>query len=181
MFASIGQAFPVGLVVGGGTVYWTQWVQSDGGSYSSTLVSGAEDGVPTPLATIMGQSRGVALGGSNVYVTVLAPSGSMNGSVVQIPAAGGAATMLVSGPFIPSGVATDATNVYWTESPTSSPQSNGSVMAMPMAGGNSMTLTSGQHSPTSIATDGTNVYFTTGGSSSVPGALMKVPVGGGAV
>jgi hypothetical protein len=68
-----------------------------------------------------------------------------------------------------TGVAVDATNVYWTDT------GGGFVAKAPIAGGGPpMTLAFGQNAPTAIALDATNVYWTT------LDAVMSVPINGGA-
>jgi len=73
-------------------------------------------------------------------------------------------------------VAIDATNVYWTDSGTSSKSYlDGAVMMVPISGGTPTTIASNQSYPNSIAVDATSVYWTNNGD----GTVMKVASAGG--
>jgi hypothetical protein len=142
----------------------------------STLFVGSSDleaiptggGPLTPLATGQNVSRAVTADSSNVYWI------TSGGVVASVPIAGGAVATLASGqdaslPF--SGMAVDATNVYWTNSDA------GIIASVPIAGGAVTTLASGQTNPTRIAVAGGYVYWT---NETYPGgSVLKVPVGGG--
>jgi streptogramin lyase len=75
----------------------------------------------------------------------------------------------------PSGIAVDATSVYWT---TYSPSPNGTVCKVPIGGGTIRTLAKGQAFPYGIAVDATGVYWTNDDN---PGNISTVPVDGGSV
>ena len=73
-------------------------------------------------------------------------------------------------------MAIDATNVYWTNSGTSSKSYlDGAVMMVPISGGTPTTIASNQTYPNSIAVDATSVYWT----NFRDGTVMTVPTGGG--
>jgi hypothetical protein len=84
-----------------------------------------------------------------------------------------------------SGIAVDATNVYWTNS---QPLMVGQVMqcAKGNCSGTVTTLAGGLSSPSGIAVDGANVYFTQigatlldgGGVFDGPGQVMRCAIGG---
>ncbi len=73
------------------------------------------------------------------------------------------------------GLAIDATNLYWVTI-------DGNVMAMPLDGSSDpIALVSGITTrPISIAIDASYVYWSNLGNAAGPGAVMKVPIGGGA-
>jgi hypothetical protein len=52
-------------------------------------------------------------------------------------------------------------------------------MKVPIAGGVPMTLASKLDYPSGIAVDGSNVYWVNDGTSTSPGAVVRVPLSGG--
>jgi hypothetical protein len=96
---------------------------------------------------------------------------------MKVPRCGGTPVVLASNQPSPSGIATDATNVYWANSGLSI--NDGTIMKVPLNGGTPTTLAVGQASPGgSLAVGGTGVYWS---NSSPLGAsdVMKVPLSGG--
>ena len=73
-------------------------------------------------------------------------------------------------------MAIDATSVYWT---TCGDPTGGSVLKVPKIGGEPITLATGDRL-SGIAVDAVNVYWIAGSEDGSVGAVMKVPVNGGA-
>ena len=85
---------------------------------------------------------------------------------------------LASGQQNTSGIAVDATSVYWTDTGA------GSVMRVAIAGGSPTTLASGQGTPDVVAIDATSVYWTNEGTyanSNNDGTVVKVAKAGGSL
>ena len=97
-----------------------------------------------------------------------------NGTVMSVPSAGGSPVRLaVTNGGNTMGIAVDEKNVYFTTG-------DGKMMQVPKNGGTVLTLSTALgNEPWGIATDGKNVY---GLSEPIhgPGAIVRVPVGGGA-
>ena len=81
-----------------------------------------------------------------------------NGSILTIPIAGGNTTTLVSGQDVPTRLAHDATNLYWTNDDVA-----GAVLSVPLAGGTPTVLASNLDHPRAIVADDA-LYVTTADS-----------------
>jgi hypothetical protein len=158
------QGSPTGIAVRGGYVYWAVPLP---GTINRVPVAG---GTIETLATSEALANDIDVDDTSVYWL-----NRLSGKVQQIAITGGAVTTLASGQTTPSGIALDANNVYWVNQGSSS-GNDGSVMSVPKAGGAPVTLVSNVGKPQYITTDGIDVYFTNG---LTPGALKKIPVGGG--
>ena len=101
----------------------------------------------------------------------------VSGTVKKVGINGGTVTTLASGLDSPSGIAVDATSVYWTET------GSRTIKKVVINGGTVTTLASGLDSPSgSIALDGsTSVYWTEFGSRAGSGAVKRVGTNGGTV
>jgi hypothetical protein len=98
-------------------------------------------------------------------------------TVDKIAKAGGTATTISSGEVNPSGIALDATNVYWSDRGYGG--GDGYVKRAPVAGGAVSNIVGGLNTkPAAVAVDGANVYYATLGDFSVTGgAISSVPLG----
>jgi hypothetical protein len=130
-------------------------------------------GTPTTLFTANGGSVVFAVAAAGVYVW-------NDGTLMEVALDGGTSTTLASDSTEDaahldlsevSASTVDATNVYWTNSGTTT--HDGTVMKVAVGGGTPITLVSGQDSPSAIAVDATSVYWTDGD------AVQKVPLEGG--
>jgi hypothetical protein len=104
---------------------------------------------------------------------------SGKGSIVAIPAAGGAPVVLASSLLAPIDVAADATFVYWADGGTpEASYSDGSLKKVPHGGGAAVTITR-EREPTSVAVDGTWVVWSRNGGPDGAGAVMRASLEGG--
>jgi hypothetical protein len=166
------QMFPNGVAIDATNAYWVNAVQ---GTVKKVPLAGG-----TPVTLASGQptasAAAIAVDAAGIYWTNAA-----TGTVMKVPLDGGTPTTLASKHGYPYAIAVDATSVYWTD------YDEANVMRVPKGGGPSTTLASGQDNPQAIAIDATSVYWIDGpaptGDGVVPtcdpGAVMKVPKGGG--
>ncbi len=113
-------------------------------------------GAPVTLTTAAPDSFSAldfAVGAAGVYWS------SMTG-LAQLPLGGGSTTPITA-VGEPWGIATDATDVYWTNYGT------GDIEKMPSGGGPMVTLASGQFNPSAIAVDATRVYWINTGDGTI--------------
>jgi hypothetical protein len=87
-------------------------------------------------------------------------TGPIDDTVWMKPKSGGAAVPLATGQTNPSGVAADASGVYWLNE-GSAAASDGAVMRADLSGMNVQTLVSAQKFPLRIALDAGHVYWAT--------------------
>jgi hypothetical protein len=159
-----GQFVPFGVAVDATSVYWTNVT---GGT---VMKVGLDGGSPTTLAENQGGPHNIVIDATNVYWA------NQDGTLMTVGLDGGTPAMLASGPVAQyTGIAVDATSVYWTVDGMNN--TGGTVLKVALDGGMATTLATDQLNPTSIAVDATSVYWTStlGG----PGVVMKVAVDGG--
>jgi hypothetical protein len=120
------------LAVDATSVYWTNRGGSSPGAGSVVKVPIA-GGTPTTLVSGLDYPLDVAVDASNVYFTTEGTS-SAGGAVMRVAVSGGAPTTLWSAAGVDasrfvtaSGIALDASYLYWTTAPEGTP---GSVMRM---------------------------------------------------
>jgi hypothetical protein len=180
-----GQDGAAGIAVTALGIYWTTnplFAPSTASNPIAGLsVLPKRGGAPVSLTSNLGDVLNLATDGTNIYLADPGSINENNGSVVKIPAVGGASVPLESGLLAPNGIAVDANYVYWTGTPAlPSAGSVGTVMRAPIEGGMPMTIASGQDSPSGIAVYAGTVYWTNGGAEAGRGTVVGALVGGGA-
>jgi hypothetical protein len=163
-------------------VYWT----AAGGAVMKMSTTGGAPTTLAPAMPIMGQDNPgeIAVDATNAYwIADRGPdsdSGASLGATMKVPLAGGASTVLASGPIPSLAIAIDGTSVYFWRGVYIPMEANGidvSLLKVPKDGGTAVVLTSSAlaspvTAPGELAVDATTVYVT---SSDV----MAVPTAGG--
>jgi hypothetical protein len=203
-----GQPSPTDIVVNATDVYWDTFGPSE---TVMTVPSGG--GTPMTVATGQPGSAYLALSATGVYWTTATmgmsccpPMLFCKFSVTKAPLGGGSPVSLVSSAscVLPTGLAADATNVYWFDLMAKTiymvPSGGGTAVAsvsttsapfltaaggylfwgdtgiyQAQIGGTSNHIATTTSVVTGLAVDGTSVYWTDGD------AVAKVPIGGGTV
>jgi len=169
---SAGLLSPHGIAVDGTNVYWTNEGSAVGtGTIMSIPIVG---GAAATIASGLGVPLGIAVAGSRVSWTDRDVPSTGFGPVLSMAAGGGAVTTLASGQKQPDDIAANSTTVFW------STFTGNTVMSAPAGGGAVTSLYVGTQATlvelTGIAIDDTHLYF-----GDTTGALMRIPLSGGAV
>lgn len=158
---------PFAVTANSTTAFFTKNATSGGGVFKVSLSGGAT----TQLWSGSG-ARALVVNGSNVYFTT-APTPS-TGTVRKVPVNGGSATTLASSQGDPVALATDGTNVYWTN------VTSGTLRKISVNGGMTTTLASSLSQPNALVIDSGStgsVFFLTSGD----GSVRKISKTGGSV
>jgi hypothetical protein len=156
-------------------VYWFE-TSSHAVSFGPGSVNGSAMGMYAPLDGGMANQAGNGVGGSGTAVGGIAGSAGQTFWAFTgygfIQWARNTAHAGTSGTFAhadaPYGLASDATDVYWTES-------GGSVVTAPIARGTAVTLATAQSNPGFLAIDDASLYWVNTGN----GTVMTLPKSGG--
>jgi len=158
-----GSEFIVGdLAIQGDALYWT----ATDGVFRRDLA--AARGSATKIASGSSNSSPIATDSNFAYW-----AGVGGTPVRKVPLAGGTSTDVATG-VRAMAIASDGTNVYWSDRETQ----DGAFVMAPVAGGTPTVLATDLTNPGDVAVDGTSVYFAD--SSTLFGTkIWKVPLGGG--
>lgn len=129
------------------------------------------------IASSQHEIRGLAIDDAWVYWTAADPEVPVEAEVLRAPLSGGPSEVLVRHQLFPTGVAVDATSIYWAVPlRQEAPQEGGAILAAPKEGGEQRRLaTTPQDAEIeALAVDASSVYWT------ASGALMRVAKAGGA-
>ena len=161
-----GQPSPLAVAVDATHLYWTNTGPSAG--QGSVMRVPLDGGVPEALAA--GQSpSSLALNSTDLF---WANSVGARG-IMRLGLSGGAPATLATSPGTPTGLALDATHVYWL--------SGAEVLKVPLGGGAATVLATGPAPGWAIAVDELNVYWTSADFASMKGTVQRVPLAGGAI
>lgn len=173
---------PVPFVTGQGVV--TQMAIDANNLYWCSLTNGTVCQVSlstggTPFVLVNNQTNpwGLCLSPANIYysLNVPQPSSGTLPTIFQIPKGGGAISTVATNTNGARWMASDSTNVYWTEE-------GGNVSQAAQSGFALTVLETGVSFPRKLFSNGTNVYYISAGTLAggfQDGSLTKVPVGGG--
>jgi hypothetical protein len=100
----------------------------------------------------------------------LTSTSATNGLILRLPAAGGAATTIVSNIGHPWSLVADTTGLYWSQDPPTGTFGNGQIVRAALDGTGQRTLVN--HEATSLVLSDGDLYLTMG-------SLSKIPAGGG--
>jgi len=180
---AIGGNEPNGMATDGREVFWASvdWDDEGGASGPGSLHEVSVNGGPVTVLAKGVLPYAVAIDATNVYWTDnpgYAMSDGGNGSdILRTPRDGGPTSVLFSGPVVSTGIAMDATNLYWGGGAPDG-GSGELLMKMPLAGGAPVTLATATGGigcvAGCIAVDSTSVYWV------AAGFMTKVPIAGGA-
>lgn len=177
-----GNSYPItGLAIGYGEVYW---VLAAGTMNPMTCSPyGCGDSPSVLSENVVGAAlRQIALDTENVYFLDGNPYDTTNptnaGKVFKCSISGCAeATVLADQLNSPLSIATDGTNVYWSEFEVSGATGEGSIRKCPVDGcGNvPITVVSNVNGPGPIAVDSQNLYWVETGQGSGDGRIWMAP------
>jgi hypothetical protein len=136
-------------------IYWVQGKTQGTAILYKHSAPALNVGNAIELAKNQAYSDGIAAYDGFVYWTAAPSALAGAGSVMRVSTSGGTVTAVATGQTNPSGLAVDASGVYWTNRFT-----NGSVMRVAHAGGTPVELATGQNGAHGIALDATTVYWT---------------------
>ncbi len=180
------------VLVQSNLVYYSQ-VSSAGDVSDVGLTDG---GAPVNIGSPQPFPMGLAVDPSNIYVWnsgTFSGTSTLNnhdGTVVQLPLAGGTAVTLRTGmevayaaPYI-NAIVVSGSTVFWVEGASGS---DGTIMMAPVGGGTASAVFTAQPFPEALATDGTDLYWTRWGTFDAQGAynndgaVLKGSISGGAI
>ncbi len=151
----ISSASPVLTIAADGqNLYWLEGKQGAAFVYKHTAPA-LDNTAVVELAKNQSYSEGIVAYNGFVYWTAAPSAVAGAGSIMRVSTSGGTVTTVASGQTSPSGLAVDASGVYWTNR-----FANGSVMRVAHAGGTPVELAGAQNGAHGIALDATTVYWT---------------------
>jgi hypothetical protein len=162
-----GQSYPLRLVVDDTSVFWTD---SGDARVMKVDISGNHTTEIFGFDASWSSTASIAADGTNVYWTAWDVHHSV-GTLMKKPKAGGAQTVLASAKTSLSGLAVDATTVYWL----GAVGANSTIMTVPVGGGTPAPLVSAPGALGNVVVDDTSVYWSTGFSpaNSTGDTIMK--------
>ena len=161
-----GESRPVGVAVGPTYAYWSNVPVGGGGDLRRIPLFGGPIDVllTTPANTGIGA---FAIDARQFYL----PQAFSASTIYTLPLSGGTPSILVNGQASPTGVAVNASSIFWTDTPGGP----GTIWSAPISGSPAVQLADGQSQPGGIAVNSTSLFWTNSNS----GQVMTMPLAGG--
>jgi hypothetical protein len=176
---AFGESLPMVVVADADAIYW---LNRGEGMVAGVLMRSGSDGNLSTLIDEIDTPSDLAIDDTSVYFAAAAATvngESVEGPLVRVAKATGAADVLVKGIQEPGGITVDALDVYWIDQLAGGP-APGQVLTMPKAGGTVVTvLETAASTPIRVSVDATYAYVTGITDPAAIGFLGRVPRQGG--
>jgi hypothetical protein len=168
-----GQGPSAGIAVEGTNVYWAQG--GGKGNVLSVPVAGGK------IATITSAKTACSAGcisftadSKYAYYAFMPPEDYANYEVISIPLSGGPAFTIADNEANPANMASDGTNLYWTNyGDIDGADHSNSVVRAPPTSTATVVIASGLANPRGVAVNATSVYWANSGNSTDPGGGIE--------
>lgn len=169
-----------GLTIDGDYLYWLAG-DYDNGKLERMPLAGGDVESFGRARSVAARENVIAFAEGNVYWTDFdLDDATVGGRIMRMPKEGGAAEPLITGrPGVPFSIATDGTEMFWSESASLEALATTRIMAMPLEGGDVRLVGRTIAGSGDIAVDAEMVYFGSSESDDPSAGLFRMDKAGG--